>query len=581
MKRTSVWLLFFLCVFFLNGNGWASAADISVTGVVKQPLHMSMDDLEKFGSVTVQLNEITSDKSFHGGFHYKGVPLKTLLKFADIEKEESDFPKRTDLAVIVRNKNGEQVTLSWGEVFYRNPGETIIAYSATPIMPHRDCQQCHAPDFYQPWLSQLHRQVGFPKLVVTGDFYTDRSLEDVTNIEIKDLHPEIDAQKLPELFSPQFTITGKVKKTLTISDLSPYLHREFYAKQMGEGKGYHGMKQCGGVSLLDLVEEAGIDPDLNTVFLISAPDGYRSLVSYGELSLSSHGRSIIIADVVSDAPIKDKGRFILIFPDDLMADRWVKAVEKIEVISLKQKPKLSVIGVGCADTNLITLEALSCMGKADVFLSPDDITKRFKKYMGNKPILFDPLQNTEYMFKKNHPDLSPDEIRKLLEEQRARDIQKIRDALSAGKHVALLEYGDPMIYGGWIYWLQEFKAQTEIIPGISAFNVSNALIGSQVVCNGSAIITVPRGLKENESMLKSVAEHGDTLVIFIGLKELKDLMPLFRKYYPETTPVDVVYKAGYSDSERVIKTTFRDVMNITEKEEEQHLGMIYVGPCLR
>jgi precorrin-4 methylase len=138
-----------------------------------------------------------------------------------------------------------------------------------------------------------------------------------------------------------------------------------------------------------------------------------------------------------------------------------------------------------------------------------------------------------------------------------------------------------MIYGGWIHWLGEFMDIIEIIPGISAFNASNALMGSHVGCNGSIILTVPNGLKENESILKSVAKHGDTLVFFIGLKELKDLMPLFQKYYPDTTPVDVVYKAGYSDSERVIRTTFRDVMNITERQEEQHLGMIYIGPCLR
>lgn len=82
-------------------------------------------------------------------------------------------------------------------------------------------------------------------------------------------------------------------------------------------------------------------------------------------------------------------------------------------------------------------------------------------------------------------------------------------------------------------------------------------------------------------MLEAVAQNGDTLVIFIGLKEMKNLMPLFQKYYPETTPVKVVYRAGYSDSERLISTTLKDVMNITEKEEEQHLGMIYIGPCLK
>jgi len=169
----------------------------------------------------------------------------------------------------------------------------------------------------------------------------------------------------------------------------------------------------------------------------------------------------------------------------------------------------------------------------------------------------------------------------LLEEQRARDIQKIRDALREGKNVAFLEYGDPTIFGSWIYWLQEFQENIEIIPGISAFNAANALIEKHIGCNGSIILSVPRGLQSNEPMLKAIAENGDTLAIFIGLKEMENLMPLFKKYYPGTTQVNVVYRAGYSGSRRLIRTTLNEVLGITEKENEKHLGMIYIGPCLK
>jgi precorrin-4 methylase len=201
--------------------------------------------------------------------------------------------------------------------------------------------------------------------------------------------------------------------------------------------------------------------------------------------------------------------------------------------------------------------------------------------MGNKPILFDPLLNTERMFRQKNPNLSPEESKRLLEEKRSKDIQKIRDALSNGRNVALLDYGDPTIYGSWLYWLGEFQDAIEIVPGISAFNAANAMIGKHFGCNGSIVLTVPKGLKSNEAMLKAVAENGDTLVIFIGLKEMKDLMPLFEKYYPSSTPVNLVYRAGYSDSERLIKTTLSGVLNVEEGEKEKHLGMIYIGPCLK
>jgi len=324
----------------------------------------------------------------------------------------------------------------------------------------------------------------------------------------------------------------------------------------------------------------GIKPDVTQGFVVSAPDGYRTLLSSGEVFLSSHGKSILIADHIADEPIDEEGKFKLLLADDLAADRWVKAVEKIEVVTFKQKPRLYIIGIGCADANLITLEAISYMGKTDCFICPKDIQERFAKYMGNKTVLFDPLRNTEAMFQKEHPGLSPKKSERLLEAQRKKDVQSIRDALDSGKNVALLEYGDPTIFGGWMFWLDDFKDDIDVITGISAFNAANAMLAKHLGCNGSIVITAPRGLKDNEAMLKAIAENGDTLVIFVGLQELKNLKPLFQKYYPDTTPVHLVYRAGYSDSEYMITTSLAEVVETAEKEKEQHLGLIYIGPCL-
>jgi precorrin-4 methylase/DMSO/TMAO reductase YedYZ molybdopterin-dependent catalytic subunit len=584
MYKKLVWFSLLLFIFLLSEHGVeAFSPTISITGTVKQPLNVTMEDIRKFESVSARLNEVTADKGFHGVFSYRGVPLRTLLELATVQKEESDFFKPVDLAVVIRNSTGQQTVLSWGEIFYRNPAEVLIAYSATPIMPHRECSACHTPEVFKKWFDPLKRDVGLPKLVVSNDFYTDRSLENISSIEVIDLHPAITSQKVKNLFSPEFVLSGAVKKQINVTDITSYPRLEVLAKTTGDGKGYHGLNTYNGVPLIEIIRKAGINPDINSVILISSPDGYRSLISYGELFFAPYGRDIIIADMAEGQPLKENGKFIALFPDDLSADRWVKAVNKIEVISLKQKPKLSIIGVGCGDTSLLTLEAISYMGRADAFLCTEDIKNRFAKYMGNKPVLFDPLLNAEPFFRKMHPTLSDADAKKKLEDQRAGNIQSIRDALKAGQNVALLEYGDPTIYGSWRYWLQEFEDHIEIIPGLSAFNVSNAMIRNILCeeCKGSIVLTVPKGLKANEALLKSVAENGDTLVIFIGLKEMKELMPLFRKFYPESTPVAVVYRAGYSDSERLVKTTLQRSHEYTEKDTEQHLGMIYIGPCLK
>jgi hypothetical protein len=82
------------------------AASISITGAVKHPLNLSLDALGGFKTIRVQLNEIMKNGSYRGAWFYDGVPLRTLLEAAFIEKEETDFSKAIDLAVVVRNSEG-------------------------------------------------------------------------------------------------------------------------------------------------------------------------------------------------------------------------------------------------------------------------------------------------------------------------------------------------------------------------------------------------------------------------------------------------------------------------------------------
>ncbi len=581
MKRMCMWLVL-VAVLLTFCPAWAEMTPaLSITGLVKQPMNLSLDGLEKYQSIEVQLNEVFEDGDYRGAFLYRGVPLKSLLETASIQKEESEFQKRVDLAIVVRNREGKQVVLSWGEVFYRNPGRIIVGLSARPIMPHKDCKKCHDPETYKPRLDQLYRRIGFPKLVVAGDTYSDRSLEDITSIQVIDLKPGMPPKMLKSLFSPEFTITGAVKIQLTITDLSNYPRETVKARHLGEGKGYHGIDRMEGATFRSVLNKAGITPDLNTVFLISAPDGYRSLLSYGEVFLDDAGERIVVADRKNGQPIEKDGKFFFVPPDDLMADRDVKAVQKIEVISVRQDPRIYVIGVGCGDTNLITLEAISYMARADVFVCPPDIKKHFSKYMGNKPVLLNLYTFVTPVLKKKHPDLSPKGLENLLKKEQTGAAGIIRQALAEGKTVAILEYGDPTIWSGWRWAWNCFPDGTiRIVPGISSFNVSNALIGEDIACNGSIVITTPRGLEEDPAAVKAVAQKGETLCIFMGLKDVEGLVSFLKKWYPGKTPACIVYKAGYSDSEALVKTTLDGLAAAANSAKEKFLGLIYVGPCL-
>jgi hypothetical protein len=256
------------------------AADISVTGVVKQPLNLSMDALGGFKTTRVQLNEILRDGSFRGAWFYDGVPLRTLLDTAFIEKEETAFPKAIDLAVIIRNREGQEVALSWGEIFYKNSTDVIIATSATPIKPRgKHTPNDKAAEDSNRYAEQYERKIGFPKLVVAHDGYADRSIENVVGIEVINPRPRMAADKSAKLFSPSFKVTGEVKKELTMTDLSGFAPKEIRVAYLGEGSGFHGVDRYSGISFKNLIEKAGVEPKLSSIFLISAPDGYRSTFS--------------------------------------------------------------------------------------------------------------------------------------------------------------------------------------------------------------------------------------------------------------------------------------------------------------
>ncbi len=436
---------------------------------------------------------------------------------------------------------------------------------------------------YKKWETPLKRKIDFPRLVMSGDLYDDRSLEDIISIEVTDPFPLPVRKKLKGVASPELLLRGPGERRVMVKSLEGLPRREALVRQVGDGKGYHGSWRYEGVPLSDVLKRHGIAPGFGDLLLITSPDGYRSLISYGELVLTARGREILLADRIEGGPPKTGGRFCLVLPGDLSADRWVKAVERIEVHPSPGKARLRIIGVGSGDTALISLQALSAMGNADAFICPDDIRKRFAPYMGGKPVLYDPLLNMVHYYHMKHPALSMEECRKKVADLRESNIRTIRDCLKRGKTVAFLDYGDPTIYGSWTYWLYEhfLPGEIEVVPGISAFNAANALIGKNLAINGSVVITVPDGLSANEDLVKGVARNGDTLAIFVGLKSLKKLMPLLRRHFREEVPVIVAYRAGYSRSARLVRTDLKHAVEMVERDREQFLGIVYIGESLK
>ncbi|MDD5309802.1 MAG: hypothetical protein PHU25_21000 [Deltaproteobacteria bacterium] len=307
---------------------------VVIKGRVTSELRFGPEELSGMATVETRSNGVDLDGTYHGVFRHKGVPLRELLDRAGLAKQGAEFDKPLDLVVVVKGRSGKKVALSWGEIYYHNPGDAILAVEAAPVMPHKPCAKCHDETTYGQRLGQLTRKVGLPRLVVARDFYADRCVEDVIEIEVVQPRPGVPTSKPDKLFSPRFSLMNAARKeTTTIEDLSGLPRTDVAAVQTGDGIGYHGVRRFSGVPLRDALAGAGVSFDAGQAFLVIAADGYRASVSSGELFLQPDSSRIILADEAEGKAIDDGGKFHLVTPDDFAADRWVKAVSRIDTLA--------------------------------------------------------------------------------------------------------------------------------------------------------------------------------------------------------------------------------------------------------
>ncbi len=326
-------ICFGLVVALAAALAWAPAWawSLKVTGAVCSPRVLNEATLRSFAPAALKLNDLTSGDEFRGCFWCWGPSLRGVLELAGV------CPGRTKpvaLGVIVRGGQGRAVALSWGEIFYHQPGQAILATSYSPVMPHHSCSRCHDPGTYQQWLSQLKRKVVLPRLVMGGDERSDRCVEGVREIELVDLGKP--RRRLKRLYSPRIILRGHGKR-LVLGHMPALKRISFTAGTFGEGRGFHGVQGFKGVSLKRLLKWAGMSPGIEELVVVSAPDGYVAVFSGGELALNPSGARVIIAEEVDGQPIGEGGRYWLIVPADLWADRWVKAVEEIRVVKLGRR----------------------------------------------------------------------------------------------------------------------------------------------------------------------------------------------------------------------------------------------------
>ena len=195
--------------------------------------------------------------------------------------------------------------------------------------------------------------------------------------------------------------------------------------------------------------------------------------------------------------------------------------------------KISFIGVGPGDPDLLTIKALKKIKSADVIFWADSL-------IPEKIISF----SQEGSEKIKTSSLTLERITSIM-------IEKYNE----GKNVIRLHDGDPSLFGAvreQIEILKNNNIGIEIIPGVSAFQAAAAYQDTELTIPGKTqTIILTRaggrtGMPEKES-LKELAKHNASLCLYLSARHIKKSQETLLEFYSPETKVIVGYRVSWED----------------------------------
>ncbi len=227
--------------------------------------------------------------------------------------------------------------------------------------------------------------------------------------------------------------------------------------------------------------------------------------------------------------------------------------------------KVFFIGAGPGDPDLITVKGKKILDSADVII-----------YAGS-------LVNKEILNSRKPDSLVYDSATMNLEEI----IGIIKKNVLGGKIVARVHTGDPSIYGAikeQMDLLEEDGIEYEVIPGVSSFVAAAAVLKKEFTLpnvSQTVICTRMSGRTEvpEKEDLEKLSSHRASMVIFLSVSMIEDVVKKLLKNYDITTPVAVVYKATWKD-QKILEGTLGNIVGIVKKDGIKKTAIILVGNFL-
>ena len=231
-----------------------------------------------------------------------------------------------------------------------------------------------------------------------------------------------------------------------------------------------------------------------------------------------------------------------------------------------KEPKITLIGAGPGDAELITLKGVRILRTADV-------------------VLYDALVNSELL------DFAPEHAIKVYVGKRSGDHSYSQEAvnklmidyaLNYG-HVVRLKGGDPFVFGRGFEELEmaaSYSIPAEVVPGISSSISVPALQGIPLTHRGTSesfwVITGTTTSGKISKDLYTAAKTDATIVVLMGIKKLKEIAAIFEAEGKGRLPAAVIQN-GSMKNEQVVVATAGTIFEAAQDQKIDSPALIVFG----
>jgi uroporphyrin-III C-methyltransferase len=233
------------------------------------------------------------------------------------------------------------------------------------------------------------------------------------------------------------------------------------------------------------------------------------------------------------------------------------------------KPKLTIVGAGPGDVELITLKAIKALESADVVLYDALVNEDLLHYAPQAEIIFVGKRFGCHAYNQ-------DQINDLI----------VSMAKSKG-HVVRLKGGDPFVFGRGseeIDFVQRFGIETAIVPGISsALGVpasSGISLTQRKVSESFWVIT---GTTSEHKLSKDVAlasQSSATVVILMGMNKLEEIVALYQNNRTDDLPIAIIQNGTKTTQKKVIGN-INSIVALVAEHQLASPAIIVIGEVVK